>query len=327
MAGPIFSVNEIGQSSFPPVPIFNETFNTGVLDANKWLPAITSGGTLTNTIGASLLGSGTVAGGFCLLATVKNPDGSGIFTPPSPGFLYALAAINYEFPILTSAYRYWGFANYPATPTVAVPLIEAVGFELQPSGKLFAVTYQTGVRVVIADLSIQSGTKAQPQDGNPHKYYIFFRGDFIVWAIDDPANVVAEIQTGAQGPNSNNLSWVNLAISTGGASATLQLNALIVGDWARTGSSNLDGTYPWRKQTVTAAGAALVQTLGGVSPGLLSPTGTTELLRGDGAGRLTDSNEDLLRQLIREVRITNRLLLIGLNIDADIDANTDTDYD
>jgi hypothetical protein len=327
MAGATFAVNEIGQSTFPPVPIFIETFNTGVLDPNKWLTPNTNGGTLVNIIGASILGSGTVAGGYCLLATAKNPDGSAIFTPPSPGFLYSLAAINYEFPILTTAYRFWGFASYPLTPTSTVPLTEAVGFEVQTNGKLFAVTYQTGVRVVIADLSIQSGTKVQPQDGNPHKYFIFFRGDIIAWAIDDPANIVAEIVTGANGPNSNNLSWVNLAISTGGASATLQLNALIVGDWARTGSSNLDGTYPWRKQTVTAAGAALVQTLGGVSPGLLTPAGTSELLRGDGAGRLTDSNEDLLRQLIRVVRITNRLLLIGLNIDADIDANTDTDYD
>lgn len=75
---------------------------------------------------------------------------------------------------------------------------------------------------------------------------------------------------------------------------------------------------------VEAAPAASITESAGAG---VSPWGTVNRLVADGAGRLEGTEADLLRQLIREVRVTNRLLLIGLNVDADIDANTDTDYD
>jgi hypothetical protein len=61
----------------------------------------------------------------------------------------------------------------------------------------------------------------------------------------------------------------------------------------------------------------------------IGPAGTINRLIADGAGRLEVTDSDLLRQLIREVRVTNRLLLIGLNIDGgDLEAmNPDSDYD
>lgn len=57
--------------------------------------------------------------------------------------------------------------------------------------------------------------------------------------------------------------------------------------------------------------------------------GTINRLIADGSGRLEGTEADLLRQLIREVRVTNRLLLAGLNVDGvDLEAmNADTDYD
>jgi hypothetical protein len=322
MPGPVISVSDIGLLALPGVQLFADTFDSGLLDTtNRWQQPTTGGGcSVTTVIGAVTLNGGA-GGGLCALSSLPQ------FRPTEPGFLIKVARVNLEFPVLLNWYRFFGLATLSSAPTITSPVIEAAGFEVTTAGRLFAVTYQTGARVPIADLSqLPGGTKVQPQDSAAHKYYVWFRGDYIAWLIDEV--IVAEIQTGANGPNANTLGMTQILISNGGASgAFLQLNGVAVSDSARTTVTLSDGNFGWRKQTVTAAGAALVQAVGGVNIGLNNPAGGVDLLRTDGAGRLNDSNEDLLRQLIREVRVTNRLLLVGLNVDTDIDANQDTDYD
>lgn len=332
MPGPVITVNELGLPTLPAVQLFLDTFDSGLLDTtNRWV-VLSGGGSISSVAGSTTISSGTAAGSFMLLSSQP------VFRPTAPGFLIKFVAINVESPVVLNTYRFFGLATY-SSPTLAAPLVEGAGFEINTDGRLYAVTYQTGTRVIIANLSQSPvtvlgityyGTKVQPQDSVVHKYFVYQRGDFISWAIDDPANVVAEIQTGAQGPNSNLLQVVQLVMSAGSAaSAILGLNAVSVSDNSRTTSSIADGVFGWRKLTVTAAGSAMVQ-MGTPAPiGLAGDSGNTSILRTDGAGRLLDANEDLLRQLIREVRVTNRLLLIGLNIDGgDLEAmNPDSDYD
>jgi hypothetical protein len=331
VAGPVISVLDIGAPSLPPVQLFNDTFDSGVLDTTvRWQQ---SGIGIISVIGSVTLAPTNAPGAFSQL--VSQP----VFKPTEPGFLVKVARINIESPVLTTAHRFWGLGTAPNTPgnsslrlaepTVANPIVDGMGFEIGTDGKLRAVTYQTGSKFVNVDLSFQTGSRQQPQDAAAHKYWLYFRGDIAFWAIDDQSNVVATYNTGAAGPNVNSLPILQQVVSAGGGTAaTLVLNGITVSDTARTTVAVADGVNGFRKQSVSAGGAALVQVFPGAQIGMPNPGGGVDILRADGAGRLTDTNEDLLRQLIREIRVTNKLLVAGLGIDGvDLDANSDTDYD
>jgi len=238
-----------------PSQLFIETFESATLDiTNRW-NAPTTGGTgvaATGVVGQTVLDGGTTLNSFSQLTTQTT------FQPTEPGFLYVTERINIEFPVVTTAHRYWGLGILPGTPTIAAPVTQGVGFEIRTDGKLYAVVYQTGTRVVIADLSAATGTGKQPADSNAHKYYTFFRGDYCYWAIDDPENVVATYTTGANGPDKNTLNECLQVVSNSGTHATLTVNAVAIGDTAHTTFQLSDGAFGWRKQTVKAAGVAPV---------------------------------------------------------------------
>lgn len=242
----------------PPVQIFLDTFDTATLDVtNRWIS--TAGGTgiaAATVIGQTVLNSGTTLNSFSKLVSIPS------FLPTQPGFLWCFKAINIEFPVLTTGYRFWGLATTAASPTIAAPLIEAMGFEVFTDGKLYAVTYQTGTRVVIADLSQTTGNKTQPQDSSVHKYFTYFRGDIAYWCIDTQDNVVAQYQTGISGPNVNTLQITQLAISNAGTALTMGINGVTVGDTSHTTSVIADGTFGWRKMAVGANGALAMQNIG-----------------------------------------------------------------
>lgn len=56
-----------------------------------------------------------------------------------------------------------------------------------------------------------------------------------------------------------------------------------------------------------------------VSPGLINPIGTLDRLRTDGAGRLSTSDQDLLAQILIELRTMTMVLQEGLNTTTDPD--------
>jgi hypothetical protein len=103
-----------------------------------------------------------------------------------------------------------------------------------------------------------AGQVAQPQDAIVHAYYMYARGDRIFWAIDGTDNVVAQTYTGAPGPNVNTLPLGHIAVagSTGPTStATLNINAAVVGDTARNEINICDPTLPQNCASVTPTGA------------------------------------------------------------------------
>jgi hypothetical protein len=237
-----------------PLQIFLDTFDSATLDIiNRWkTPTSGNGGVAaSNTATFTALGTGTTANGYSVLESVPT------FTPSTPGWLYVQMPVNVEFPVLVNSYRFWGLGTSPTTPTALLPLTNACGFELAITGKLYAVTYQSGNRVMVADLSSGTGTNKQPLDSNPHNYIVEFRGDRIFWMIDGDDAVVASTPNGAQGPDVNALPlhFVSIASSTPPVSnCNLQINAAIVGDSARREMQLSDGMFPWRKATVDALG-------------------------------------------------------------------------
>jgi hypothetical protein len=220
----------------PASQLFQDTFDTGTLDTvNKWI-APTTGGTgiaATNVVGATILDGGTTANSFSKLTTRS------MFPPTEPGYLLFNARVNIENPVVTTAHRFWGFGTSPASPTIASPLTNVVGYEIRTDGKLYAVTYASGTLNFSADLSVATGNGAQPANSAAHKYWIYFRGDIAYWCIDDDDLVIASFQTGAAGPDVNSLQGLFQVVSNSGTHATMQVNACTIGDTSHTGSTQL----------------------------------------------------------------------------------------
>lgn len=234
----------------PASNLFLDTFdNASALDTvNRWTSS--SGGTGSSVVvsaGQVVLTGGTVLNSFAKLTSklasqyLNGPIN--VFRPSDPGFLLDRLNCNFQFPVPANTLFHIGNGVSPGSPTIASPMTDFYGFEMTVAGKLQAVTYASGTRLLIADLSVSPGLVGetqlpviQPQDASAHKYFVYFRGDICYWCIDDKDNVVAQFQTGASGPNVNALPVILQAISNGGSAGTLQLNAASVGDTSHTGS-------------------------------------------------------------------------------------------
>ncbi len=237
----------------PASSLFLDTFdNATALDTiNKW--SSSSGGTGASVVvsaGQVVLNGGTGVSSFAKITSqtaAKYLNGPiGTFRPSDPGFILDRLNLNVPFPVPLNNLVQWGNGNSPTTPTIAASMTDFYGYEITLTGKLQAVTYAGGTRLLILDLSGSPGTVGettlpviQPQDASAHKYFVYFRGDICYWCLDDKDNIVAQFQTGASGPNVNALPLITQVISNSGANLALQLNAASVGDTAHTGSIQL----------------------------------------------------------------------------------------
>lgn len=233
-------------------------FDTTTLNtANVWKTPTAAGGGVaaTNALTNTQIGTGTTANGYSYLESQAS------FPPVNPGWLLFYTGINIPFPYVANTYFFWGLGTSPATPTALAPLTNACGFEVAIGGKMAAVTYQSGSRILIQDLS-STGNNKQPLDANVHKYYVYYKGDNIYWAIDGVDNIVAFTTTGAPGPDVNILPIKFQAIAGSiapASSGVLTVNTVTLADTAGNNIQIADATYPWRQTLVTADGALSVR--------------------------------------------------------------------
>jgi hypothetical protein len=258
---PVPTVMAAGEArvALEPSQLFQDGFDTNTLDiTNRWKTPTAAGGGVaaTNALTNTQLGTGTTANGYSYLESQVT------FPPSNPSWLLFYTGVNLPFPILINQYFFWGLGTSPATPTAAAPLTNACGFEVDPTGKMSCVTYQSGTRVLIQDLSAATGNGKQPLDANVHKYFIYYKGDNIFFCIDGIDSVVAFTSTGAPGPDVNILPIKFTAIAGSVApvsSGVLTVNTVNLAD---TGGNNIqvsDGTFPWRQMVVDALGNAQVK--------------------------------------------------------------------
>jgi hypothetical protein len=302
--GPVYgngaTVSPLGELRVenPASQLFLDTFSLATLDTvNRWSVSNGGGGVSpTNAVGATVLSGGTTVNGFSKLTSLL-PTGVGLFVPSDPGYLLFKTQMN-VIPALgvTSGLADWGLGTTPATPTIASPVTQCVCFEETTTGHLAAVVYQTGTRVLIADLT---NAGYAPTDTAAHKYFIYFRGDITYWAIDDKDNVVANFQTGASGPDNNLLPVLFQVVSNSAVTApTLQVNGVSLGDTSHTATTqNLYNGFTYENQrsnsdcnsaalTLTAQGAGTVNSIDQINTngrGLIIPINTTV----DAAGAYT----------------------------------------
>lgn len=240
-----------------PTQIFYEDWASGVVDSTySWNTAVTSGGaTVAPSSGQVVFATGTTASSYSYLTSKQK------FQPVSPGYLLYTEANQLSFPIPANTYAFWGCGNPAGSPAFGAYATEAVGFEINTSGILSAVTWAGGVRNLILTL-------VAPGNTNVHLYQIWLRGDKIYWVIDGAA--VANIQTGALGPNVNTLPILLLAGNNSvapGTSLSFTNAASYIGD--STGSENKIIAFPsvYAEATPTiATGTSTTILAGRMSP-------------------------------------------------------------
>lgn len=226
-----------------------DTFDT----VNNWQTPISSGGGVTAAVslGSLVLGTGITTGGYSYLQSVPN------FPPAIPSYLTAQFVIKLEYPVTTQTYRFWGFGTTVTNPTIATPLINAVGFELYTDGKLYAVVYSGGTRTVIQDLS-STGNSKQPTDGNFHRYSLAWRSDKQFFMIDSSDPVATGNYTMPQ-IQTLPLKLQAIAGTSPLASGNMTVASVGIGDSGANNITISDSVYGWRGATVDTTGSLLVQ--------------------------------------------------------------------
>jgi hypothetical protein len=199
-----------------------------------------------------------------------------LFAPPGQGFVVFATEVGLEATPLANIYRFWGWASEPATPayqgaaaTTSLALYDAIGFETDTAGSLYAVVYNSGT------LSYRSAALTRPNDGAVHRYMIMRRHDLIYWYLDNTEYPVA-------GRDRTTVSAQNMPVKLAAYNGTTALtgspsfNVVTVTVAETTGASNQisDGTYPWRKAQVTPSSHLKAQVYSS-SVGNSSPAMTT----------------------------------------------------
>jgi len=159
-------------------------------------------------------------------------------------------------PVATGTHRFWGLGTAPANVgTYAAPLTDAVGFEVDGGGTLRASVYNTGTRVFTTVLTM-------PADGLPHLYFMQARGNVVFFYIDDIENAVATCFT-AEVTQMLPFRMHRLNSATVTGTGVFTVSGMSVLDISRLSTQLSDGTYPWRKSRIDAAGALSVTSQSG----------------------------------------------------------------
>lgn len=253
-----------------PRQIFYDPFDAALDTTNTWTTPTSGNSAVLAAIASGVLsiGTGTTASGWSKLfsqGTFK------LSIPAWTGFSFAINLPDGAAPTVNS-YRFWGSGTPATTPTTAAPMTDAVGFEIDIAGKMYAVVYAAGVRTAIADLS-SSGTNTQPLNTSSHRYIVYVRTDKTYWYIDGLGDAQLVATSNFQSPAIQTLpiSLVAVGGATPPASNTqIQCTGLAVWDTGKNATQIADGTYPWRKAQISATGAVKVDNSGSTQNALVA---------------------------------------------------------
>lgn len=257
-----------------PHQLFYDPFDSTLDVTNRWTSTQGSSGVAaSNTAGVMSMGTGTVANGYSKLTSQAS------FVPTIPAWLGvsdAIALPDGAAPTANS-YRYWGTGTTPGTPTVATPITDGYGFELNTDGKLRAVVYAGGTRTVIQDLST-SGNSTQPLDANYHRYIIYIRTDKAYWYIDGITSAQLVATSNFQSSQVQTLPRLFLAVGNStppGGNTQIQCTGATAWDTGKNNIQISDGTFPWRKATISSTGALSTTIAANSSVNVAQVAGTT----------------------------------------------------
>lgn len=227
---------------------FNDTFSGVVIDTNNWVAA----GTVPPTQnGAILVNPASTASATSSL--VSNPT----FTPASNSSFGIFVTLETT-TIALGNYRCWGNSIAPSgVGTSVAPVQDGSVFEVDTSGVLRASIYAAGTRTFTQTLAV-------PTDGAAHLYVITYNAGITLWYKDTFTIPVAST---ALVPNNQVLPVRIVSLNSASVTGTPTLSGNQVGmaDFAHQGQAIVDGTYGFRKATVSTTGA--LNTTGDIASG------------------------------------------------------------
>lgn len=254
-------------TTMDPTVLFYDTYDGTVFDTtNRWM----SYGTVAvnQAQGCASVNPGTVANAS--VVAVSQPSLTINATVTAAGEV----AFEGGTPA-TGNHRFWGLGSTTGNVgTTIAPLTDAVGFEVDVTGVLRASVYSNGTRIFSAILTM-------PTDGQSHIFMLQARGDIAFFFFDDYTTPVAQTFTGpAKQVLPFRMHSINSATVTN--TPTMVVQGFSVVDTSRQSTGISDGTYPWRKVRVDAAGAVIVA------------NGGAAVITGNGPSSVASANSNTL---------------------------------
>ncbi|MDB5162336.1 MAG: hypothetical protein JWM52_844 [Candidatus Saccharibacteria bacterium] len=271
----VASVSPFGSlsTSIDPAFLFLDTFDGATIDVtNRW----TSGGTVAPTQNGAILVNPTTTAS-ATSALVSQPTFQATANS-SLGIFIQLEATT----IALGNYRFWGYGTAPAgVGTAAAPIQDGIGFEVDTSGVLRASVYASGTRTFTQTLTV-------PLDGLTHLYVVTINTGTSLFYRDTFASPIALSQLV---PNTQTLPFRIVSLNSASVTGTPALIGTQAGvaEFAHQAQGISDGTYYWRKATVSATGAVSV---GMTAPSIISTVNSTTANLA-GAAVFTGTSEDV----------------------------------
>lgn len=225
-----------------PKSLLQDTFES-IDTTNTW----TLGGITvpTGASGVLTVNPGTAANGSSFARSQPS------FLNGSSAYLQNVFIITLDAAPVTGNTRFWGLGIPQATPTTGIPVLNGVVFEVRAAdGGLYGTVYSNGAVT-------QSVPLTRPTDGAAHRYQILYRSSRAYFDIDGVAAGSIAFPIPAVSALPTTIGSVNGGAALG-AAPILTSTLIGVGDSAGNNSTISDGTYPWRRAQVSAAGAMSV---------------------------------------------------------------------
>lgn len=229
-----------------PVSVFTEPFDS--LDTTvRWTAQTASGGTAAVTNGVLAISAGTTASARGGVSTQPT------FTPAGLNFIALGCTLIIPTWTQANTKRFWGFGTVPGTPTVAVPVVNGCGFEIESNGDFLAVVYETNVRTRAININ-----SAKVPDNQPFYTAIARRADRIDYYVNDTLTPVATVLIPTL--DVSTLPGYLIAINDATAPAaapTMNVTAFGIADTGMNSQAIKDPTNPFLQATVTRPSTAV----------------------------------------------------------------------
>lgn len=152
--------------------LFTEEFDSLDL-TNRWTNR-SSGGVINAALGALTVSGSTTANAWGGIQSQPTFQAIGLnFLEFGGVFLFPNISI-------ANTKRFFGAGTIPATPTVAVPITDGFGFELDGSGQLWAALYESGVR---SPRSVNITSLAGLANNTPIPFILGRRADMLLFYV------------------------------------------------------------------------------------------------------------------------------------------------
>jgi hypothetical protein len=243
------NVNAVGQLRVrsESTALFTEEFDS--LDTvNRW-NLRNSGGVAVAATGALTLSGSTTANAWGGIQSRPTFQAIGLnFLEFGGVFLFPNIAI-------ANTKRFFGMGTIPATPTLTTPITDGFGFELDGSGALWAVIYESGVR---SPRSVNVTTAAALANNTPLPFIIGRRADTLLFYVTNNSKPDAVIPLPGLDLTALPLAFLAVNGTPAPASApTFVCFGVGVGDTGCNAGSIKDPTNPFWQAAVTKPNTAV----------------------------------------------------------------------